>query len=97
MQLSFFISAPGFAMSLENHGPGNRVASSSAISLIDTSNVGGQSKTLYRIHGAFMIAAWICYAGSGMLVARFYKKTWVGKQSCGKDIWFSVSTYLIVF
>lgn len=69
-------------------------SSADALSLTEVGIVGAKSNLLYRLHGAFMLAAWIGCAGTGMLVARYFKKTWVGTQSCGKDIWFAVSKNL---
>lgn len=43
------------------------------------------------LHGSFMVAAWIGSASIGILLARYFKKTWVGSQLCGKDQWFAVS------
>lgn len=51
--------------------------------------VGAASKLLLRLHGAFMIAAWIGTASLGILLARYYKQTWVGRQIMGKDLWFT--------
>ncbi|XP_012272303.1 putative ferric-chelate reductase 1 homolog [Orussus abietinus] len=56
------------------------------------SDVGGftaSSNVLLRVHGALMIAAWIGTASIGMLLARYYKQTWVNSQLCGKDQWFA--------
>lgn len=47
--------------------------------------------TLVKLHGTFMVTAWMLAASCGMLVARYYKLTWVGKQIGGKDLWFAVS------
>lgn len=38
-----------------------------------------------------MITAWIGTASIGILLARYFKQTWVGSQLCGKDQWFAVS------
>ena len=44
-----------------------------------------------------MVAAWMFAASSGILIARYFRQTWVGKQLMGKDLWFVVSFSLIVF
>jgi hypothetical protein len=31
----------------------------------------------------------------GILLARYFKQTWVGSSLCGKDIWFAVSWPLL--
>lgn len=50
------------------------------------------SDILIRVHGALMLASWIGTAGIGMLLARYYRQTWVNSQLCGKDQWFAVSS-----
>lgn len=60
-------------------------------SLADVSIIAVSSNLLLRLHGAFMIGAWIGTAGIGILLARYFKQTWVGSQLCGKDQWFAVS------
>jgi len=35
-----------------------------------------------------MCVAWIASTPSGMLMARYYKRTWRGIEPCGKDLWF---------
>ena len=54
------------------------------------------SKIALRLHGAFMIFAWIGSASLGMLVARYFKQTWTSTQCCKKDIWFVVHRTLMV-
>lgn len=68
-----------------------RIASGSPQYLADVSVIGASSKLFLRLHGAFMITAWIGTASIGILLARYFKQTWVGSQLCGKDQWFAVS------
>ena len=68
-----------------------RLASQQSLKLSEVTNVAGRSKLLLRLHGAFMIIAWIGTASIGILLARYFKQTWVGSSLCGKDIWFAVS------
>ena len=35
-----------------------------------------------------MLVAWLGCAGAGMILARYFKRTWKGKQFMGKDLWF---------
>ena len=56
----------------------------------------GKSDILLRLHGAFMIGAWIGSASLGMLVARYFKQTWTGSQCCKKDMWFVLHRSLMV-
>lgn len=67
-----------------------RLSSQGPLKLSVVANVAGKSKLLLRLHGAFMIAAWIGTASIGILMARYFKQTYVGSSLCGKDIWFAV-------
>nr|CAD7460611.1 unnamed protein product [Timema tahoe] len=64
-------------------------ASSDGYILSEIVTFASASKLLLRLHGAFMIAAWIGAASVGILLARYFKQTWVGKPFCGKDQWFA--------
>ncbi|CRL00019.1 CLUMA_CG013306, isoform A [Clunio marinus] len=66
-----------------------RLSSREALKLSEVTNVEGRSTLLLRLHGAFMITAWIGTASIGILLARYFKQTWVGSSLCGKDIWFA--------
>lgn len=57
--------------------------------LSDVNGFSAASKLLLRLHGAFMIAAWIGAASIGIVLARYFKQTWTGSQLCGKDQWFA--------
>ncbi|XP_075165907.1 putative ferric-chelate reductase 1 homolog isoform X2 [Haematobia irritans] len=66
-----------------------RIPSDKAINLAELADLGGASKLLLRLHGCFMIAAWIGTTSLGIIFARYFKQTWVGSQLCGKDQWFA--------
>ncbi|XP_034476128.1 putative ferric-chelate reductase 1 homolog isoform X2 [Drosophila innubila] len=70
--------------------------SSSPINLAVVQELGGSSMLLVRLHGAFMIAAWIGTTSLGIIFARYFKQTWVGSQTCGKDQWFAWHRMLMV-
>lgn len=70
-------------------------AESSALSEIKSLRT--SSKLLLRLHGSFMIVAWIGAASIGIVVARYYKQTWVGASCCSKDLWFGVSRWKASF
>lgn len=61
-----------------------------AKALADVSPVKAASKLLVVLHGSFMVAAWIGLASSGIVLARYYKQTWITGSCFGKDIWFFV-------
>ncbi|XP_025160068.1 putative ferric-chelate reductase 1 homolog isoform X3 [Harpegnathos saltator] len=54
------------------------------------------SDILIRVHGALMLASWIGTASVGMLLARYYRQTWVNSQLCGKDHWFAWHRFFMV-
>jgi len=62
-----------------------------ASALSEIKSLRTSSKLLLRLHGSFMIVAWIGAASIGIVVARYYKQTWVGGSCCSKDLWFGVS------
>lgn len=70
-------------------------AEASALSEIQT--LKASSKLLLRLHGSFMIVAWIGAASIGIVIARYYRQTWVGASCCSKDLWFGVSLRECVF
>jgi len=65
-----------------------KVATSKPISLGLSENLVAKSKIFYRLHGAFMVAAWIFTASLGTILARYFKKTWTHMKCLGKDVWF---------
>ncbi|XP_076268127.1 putative ferric-chelate reductase 1 homolog isoform X1 [Rhynchophorus ferrugineus] len=65
------------------------LASAESQSLADVSALAAKSKLLIRLHGCFMLAAWLGTASIGILLARYYRQTWVGQQMFGKDMWFA--------
>jgi len=58
--------------------------------------VANKSRLLILLHGSFMIAAWVCSASLGMMIARYYKQTWTNSRSCGLDQWFVLHRSLMI-
>lgn len=52
---------------------------------------------MVKAHGALMVTAWLFAASLGILFARYFRLTWVGKQFMGKDLWFVVSVLFTIF
>lgn len=73
-----------------------RHVSGAPLALAEVGPVKGMSKLLLRLHGAFMLTAWIGTASLGILLARYFRQTWVGSQLCGKDQWFAWHRFLMV-
>lgn len=68
-----------------------RTSSGQAKMLSDVGEFAAASDLYIRIHGGLMLASWIGTASIGILLARYYKQTWVNSLICGKDQWFAVS------
>lgn len=84
------VRGPASENAIEFHA-GQRAASARPVRLAETSSVGARKGTLIKLHGAFMTAAWLFSASLGILFARYFRLTWVGRQLMGKDLWFVVS------
>jgi hypothetical protein len=50
-----------------------------------------------QVHAIFMILAWLASAGTGMLLARYYKETWRSVRPMGKDLWFRFVLHLRIW
>lgn len=58
--------------------------------------VANKSRLLILLHGSFMIAAWVCSASLGIMIARYYKQTWTNSRCCGLDQWFILHRSLMI-
>ena len=76
------------------HNKNGRLASEGKVKLQEHSLLGSKSEILMQFHGVFMLVAWLGFAGTGMLFARYFRQTWVGKQIQGKDRWFQAHRYV---
>lgn len=72
-----------------------RTASSGTVAMDSFEAVEVRSDLFRTLHACFMIGAWICAASCGIMVARYFKKTWLKSRSCGIDQWFHVSCYCV--
>ena len=67
----------------------SRIASKAPVNLASVLKVEiGQERCFDQIHACLMILAWMGSAASGMLLARYYKKTWRDIRPGEKDLWF---------
>ena len=76
------------------HNKNGRLVSEGKVKLHEHSLLGSKSEILMQFHGVFMLVAWLGFAGTGMLFARYFRQTWVGKQIQGKDRWFQAHRYV---
>lgn len=56
----------------------------------DDTDEPGQVSTLGRLHGTFMVLAWILSASLGHVIARYFKRTWMIWRIYKYDVWFVV-------
>ncbi|CAB3237841.1 unnamed protein product [Arctia plantaginis] len=71
-------------------------ATGAAQALAAVGTAAGGSKLLLKLHGCCMLLAWLGTASLGLLLARYFRQTWVGKQLGGKDIWFAYHRIFMV-
>ncbi|XP_015186206.1 PREDICTED: putative ferric-chelate reductase 1 homolog isoform X2 [Polistes dominula] len=62
--------------------------------LSDVGSFTVSNNMLIHIHGSLMIVAWMGTTSIAILLARYYKQTWVHSKMCGKDHWFAWHTFL---
>ena len=74
----------------------DKISSSAPVNLALVGLVGGASDLFFRLHGLLMLVAWLGCAGVGMILARYFKKTWRGTQILGKDLWFQFHRLLMI-
>ena len=74
--------------SLTYHGPRLAQASSEKVQLSRLSHVHIKRDLLLKCHGVVMVIAWLGCAGSGIILARYYKETWSDGDCCGEAQWF---------
>ncbi|CAG0917790.1 unnamed protein product, partial [Notodromas monacha] len=67
-----------------------RGAPGSAVNLTSVEGADLTGEALELAHGVLMIFAWVAAASSGMLAARYYKRTWVASTLLGKAVWFTI-------
>ena len=74
---------------LTYHGGDMTQVTSAPVSLSRVSSVGvKRGQLLVKCHSMIMIIAWLGCAGSGLILARYYKHTWRDADCCGQAQWF---------
>ncbi|MPC41817.1 putative ferric-chelate reductase 1 [Portunus trituberculatus] len=72
-----------------------RTVSSGTVALDSFETVEVRSDLFRTLHACFMVGAWICAASCGIIVARYFKKTWLKSRSCGIDQWFHLHRFFM--
>jgi hypothetical protein len=55
----------------------------------------GDRTKYYKAHGIIMVFAWIFFASTGVLLSRYFKKSWPNNFVCGKPVWFSGHRFIM--
>ena len=64
-------------------------ASKSVVNFTSISVAGSREKfSKYKAHGCLMIIAWMLFASTGILFARYYKYLYPNIKLCGVQFWF---------
>lgn len=79
---------------LEKHRA--RIISGHKRGLGEVGLVKARSRLYIILHGSFMIAAWVCSASLGIMIARYYKQTWTASRCCSQDQWFVLHRFLMM-
>ena len=74
---------------LSYHGAGFAQATMDSVDMARVGPVVAYYNILLKAHGILMIAAWLGCAGSGIVLARYFKDTWRDSSCCGQDQWFA--------
>lgn len=73
-----------------------RLISSGTSSLEDFELKEAKSELFKTLHACFMIAAWVAAASCGIILARYFKQTWLQSQCCGIDQWFHFHRFFMI-
>lgn len=46
--------------------------------------------TLMKAHSIIMVFTWIVLVSTGILIARYFKRSWIDRKICNKAVWFAV-------
>ena len=65
-----------------------RLVSGHRVSMARVAQVQGKEELLVKCHSMIMVIVWLGCAGSGIILARYYKHTWRDADCCGQAQWF---------
>ena len=68
-----------FSSGLSYHGAGRALPSAEKVDMTRISSVGGRGDLFIKLHGALMVVAWLACAGTGMILARYFRDEGVKK------------------
>ncbi|XP_064476872.1 putative ferric-chelate reductase 1 homolog [Ornithodoros turicata] len=55
-----------------------------------------QKDLFVQLHGSLMIAAWLFFVSTSILIARYYKKVWEKTVICGVKPWFAIHRLFMI-
>ena len=50
---------------------------------------GNDPNKYLKAHGSVMVFTWILITSTGIILARYFKKSWPSRTVCGKPVWFA--------
>merc|ERR1712200_282829 len=62
----------------------------SAIDLASYGPVARSAELMMKLHGVFMVLAWLLCSNLGVFVARYFKPQFQNKKLLGKAVWFAL-------
>jgi hypothetical protein len=87
----------------QQHASATRAAKSALVQLNENTAVsyeasdpnGDGSLKYFQAHGIIMVFAWILFAPTGILISRYFKRTWANQIVCGEASWFSAHRFIL--
>jgi len=58
--------------------------------LYNTQSIEADSTSLMKAHAIIMIFTWIVLVSTGILIARYFKRSWSDRKICRKAVWFAI-------
>ena len=83
-----FANGPMTGSSLSEHNKKVAIPTPVNFTVNGVDSEGAEDTTGFKVHGCLMCLAWLATAPTGMLFARYFRKTWTSVKPCGKDSWF---------
>jgi len=86
---------------LKQHAGNARTAQSHLVRLNVADTIGfnairlKKKSILVQAHGSILVITWILIVSTGILFARYFKKSWSNNLMCGKAIWYTIHRALM--
>ncbi|XP_048766031.2 putative ferric-chelate reductase 1 isoform X2 [Ostrea edulis] len=78
-----------------------KAASTAQVDFLSASIVTAETndQLMAKLHGCFMMIAWVMFSSIGIVTARYFKDGWSGKTLVGQKVWFQIhrTSMVLVF